>query len=386
MKKILLIILDGAPDIGKRTPLSEAFKPNIDYLASHSTCGMWRALLPKNYSIANFSDVGNLQLLGYYKYPGRGYLEALGIDLKPDKKAVYLRANFSYVKKVKNGYKIIDRRAGRNEEGLDKLVKEINKINIKGASIKFYKGTGHRGVLVLKGKGLTYEVTESDKFSYASYVNPLNKKGGKTSRILNEFIDKSFELLNKHSVNKKRRIPANFLLLRGLGHYVSVKPFSKIFGMKGAMVSGVGILKGIGRFIGLDVSTVSGANGHVNTNLEGKLKKTLELLNRYDFVVFHINGADEAAHDRNPKKKKAFIELMDRKVFSEIIKLRNTIVIITSDHITSSKTGMHVKGFVPFLIYNPDDDIFSRRSFNEHTCNDFITDNPIKKIIIKIKR
>lgn len=380
-----MVILDGAPDVGLKTPLAEAKKPYLDQLASHSYCGVWSARFPKNYSITNFSDIGTLQLLGCYDYPGRGYLEALGIGLTVDKNVIYLRANFATVKKNGNGYKIVDRRAGRDEKGLDELTKEINKIKIKGAKIKFYRSVGHRGILVLSGKELSWKITEADKGIGIEKIKALDKKAKKTADILNEFVEKCYQLLDKHNINKKRKYSANFLLLRGIGHHIDTKPFKQKFGLNAVSISGVGIVKGVSKFLGIKYIDVIGSTGHVNTNLAGKIDTVVKALRKNDFVVLHINGSDECAHDKDPKAKKEFIEKVDKIVFSKIIKLKHINIVVTSDHITSSKTGMHVKGNVPFLIYSPEEDIDIKRSFCEHMKKDFVTNNPMSKILLNIK-
>ncbi len=389
-----MVILDGAPDVGKKTALSDANKPYLDQLASHSYCGVWSARFPKNYSITNFSDIGTLQLLGCYDYPGRGYLEALGIGLKPDKNSVYLRVNFATVKlatnsfasQSQNKYKIVDRRAGRDETGLNELTKEINKIHIKGAKIKFYRGVGHRGILVLSGKGLSWKISEADRGNKIEKINPLDKRAKRTSDILNEYVEKCYQLLDKHNINNKRKLAANFLLLRGVGHHVDTKSFKQKFGFNAVSISGVGIVKGVSKFLGIKSVEVLGATGHINTDLNAKIDAAIKALRKYDFVVLHINGADECAHDKNSRAKKEFIEKVDRIVFSKIIKLKHINIVVTSDHITSSKTGMHVKGNVPFLIYNPEEDIDMKRIFSEHMKKDFVTDNPMNKILLKIHK
>ena len=300
MKKILLIILDGMADVGKKTPLMLANKPNIDWLASHSECGLWKPSVPKNYSLANFSEIGTLELLGCFQCPGRGYLEALGIGLKIDKKAVYFRTNFATVKKIakrrKNSkklpsnfsYDIIDRRAGRDEKGLDELAKAINRIKIDGADIKFYRSSGHRGVLVIKQKNSdnnysslknSYNNTQqagydnntqqagydrisvSDLGESISYIKPLDGGSKKIADVLNKFMDKAHDVLSKHPINRKRKSAANFLLIRGAGHYLKIRSFKKTFGLRAAVVSDAKIIDGIARFLRLDLYHVNGADG-----------------------------------------------------------------------------------------------------------------------------
>ena len=398
MKKILLIILDGMADVGKKTPLMLANKPNIDWLASHSECGLWKPSVPKNYSLANFSEIGTLELLGCFQCPGRGYLEALGIGLKIDKKAVYFRTNFATVKKIakrrKNSkklpsnfsYDIIDRRAGRDEKGLDELAKAINRIKIDGTDIKFYRSSGHRGVLVLKSKNpdFSHNISDADIGKSIVYTKPLDKDSKRIADVLNEFMDKVYDVLSKHPINRKRKIAANFLLIRGAGHYLKPRLFKKTFGSKGAIISDTRIIDGIGRFWDMDVYHVKGADGGYDSNIVGQVDKAIHLLNNYEFVLLHVKGTDIASHDKNPRKKKDIIEKIDKEI-AKIIKLKHINIILTADHITSSKTGMHENGNVPFLLYNPDKHIYYQRKFSENNCRDFITKNPMKLLMENMK-
>ena len=305
MNKTLFIILDGAPEKGQ-SAYSLAKKPNLDFLAQHSVCGLWKGpLVPKGYNIKSLSDVATLELLGYswHENPGRGFLEALGIGLKPKKNAIYLRANFAT---VKNG-KIIDRRAGRDEKGLEKLSKKLN-MTIDGIQIRFHRSVGHRGVLVLSGKGVSKDITDGDLGKKKPCeINAKNNKGKKTAIILNKFLKKVNELLDKNPINKKRKFPANYILLRGAGSVKKAESFRKKFGLHACSISGVGIISGISRYVGIDVIKVNGATRKINTNLKAKIQAAIGALEKYDFVVLHINGLDICGHNRDIEAKKRFI-------------------------------------------------------------------------------
>src|SRR3990167_4150049 len=135
MKKVLLVILDGAAEKAT-SAYAKAKKPHLDMLASNSTCGVWSGPHAPNYNSRSLSSLATLEILGYSfrDEPGRGYLEALGAGLKPRKDSVCVRGNFAFVR----GTRIIDRRAGRDEKGLDDMVREINKKikSISGIKIK----------------------------------------------------------------------------------------------------------------------------------------------------------------------------------------------------------------------------------------------------------
>ncbi len=379
MRKILFIILDGAAESG-RSALSLAFKPNLDSLASRGFCGRWTGpATPKKYNIRSLSEVAILELLGYSwrDSPGRGFLEALGIGLKPRRGSIYFRANFATVDSKMN---IIDRRAGRDERGLERLSKKLT-MKISGVDVKFYRSTGHRGVLELRGRGLSRYVSDADaggKKPAAAKALKSTAQARKTAAVLNDFLHMSHEILNRDSINKKRKRPANFVLVRGAGSFRGVDSFRERYGLNACSVSNSGIMHGISRYLGIRAIRAGGYLD-IEKNLAEKASIAINALGRYDFVLLHINGADTFAHDRNLKGKTAFIEKTDREVFSRAAALRDTNVVVTSDHETSSKSGEHVFGPVPFLFYNGEESS-SIKKFDERRCRHIVR-SPMKKIL-----
>jgi len=380
--KAVLIVCDGmadrpVPELANKTPLELANKPNMDWLAKHGVCGIMDTIEP---GVPPGSDTAHLALLGYNPfevYTGRGPFEAAGagIDLKPGD--IAFRVNFATVDE--NGI-ITDRRAGRIHE-TKPLEEAISQIKVKGAEIIFKATVGHRGVLVLRGKGLSPEVSDSDP--HATGVKPLRivpqlveeKKiptypviaGGmrklvirksralKTAKILNEFSRKAHEILKNHEVNIRRvqegKPPANYLLIRGPGMVPHLAPLEERMGLKGACVAAAALVKGVCRLAGMTVPDVPGATGGVDTDLRSKVKTTLELLESHDLVLLHIKGLDEAGHDRNPKKKAEFIEKIDSHL-PQLIEAVDFIV-LTADHTTPVSVGDHTADPVPVLIYGP---------------------------------
>src|SRR5512146_1017362 len=158
--KILLIVLDGASDrpIGGKTPLAEADKPNLDALAYGGINGIMDTVGP---GIRPGSDVSHLALLGYdpYKYyTGRGPFEAAGVGIDVKKGDVAFRCDFAT---VEDGT-VKDRRAGRIQD-TDALAAAISeKVKVPGVDIIFKRSTGHRAALVLRGKGLSPDVADTD--------------------------------------------------------------------------------------------------------------------------------------------------------------------------------------------------------------------------------
>lgn len=377
MKKFLLVILDGAAEKGKKSAYAKAKKPNLDMLAENSSCGLWKGPHAPHYNPRSLSSIATLEILGYSwrDEPGRGYLEALGLGLKPKKNSVYVRGNFAYVKKGK----IVDRRAGRDESGLDALVKELNRKikSIGGVSTKLHRAFGHRVVLVLSGRGLDRRVSDGDIGKSVKKIRPLDKRAGKTAGVLNRYAELSSALLASHATNKRRRIPANFILLRSAGSHKKADSFRKKFRMHACSLSGVNIVRGTSKYLGIDV--IHAPLSQLEKDLLARAKRAIDALERYDFVILHINGADTLAHNRDFLGKVKYIEKIDREVFSQLVKLRHINIAVISDHVTDSRTGEHVFGPVPFLVYLTEEE-HEGSSFNEN-CRDFITDSPMAKIL-----
>ena len=383
-KKVLFLILDGISDNLEQTPLMLANKPNLDILIKNSFSG----LIENKEGDHPDSAISNFVLLGYEKeeYPGRGYLEALGINLKPIPGSVYVRANFATVKEVvsdelKTGtfepkLIVVDRRAGRDYTGLFEMAKDIKEFFLDGVRIDFYKSLGHRGVIALNSVAISPNVSDSDlekEGVEVPEIRPLSNdnEAFKTAAALNKFEKETYRILKNHPVNKYRSVPANYILLRGASTYKYVKSFKDNFGLNGACVAASPVIKGIARAFGMDIFDVSGVTGDLKTDLKAKTLKALDVLNNHDFVILHILGFDVAAHDKKPNLKRLFIEKVDREVFGKIIEyvdFNKTLLVVASDHVTSSKTGEHLPGFLPFLIYTKGIEKNNIQSFDEIAC------------------
>ena len=314
------------------------------------------------------SDIATLSLLGYGSrryFVGRGYLEALGVGVKPRKDELYIRGNFAT---VDENLKILDRRAGREEFGLDELARAL-RMKIDSTSFRCIHSRGHRCVVIARGQNLSEKVSDADVGGEKpAVIRALTKRAEKTALLLNVFADIAHELLKKHPINKKRKHKANYILLRGAAKMRRVPSFRKKFKLNAIAIAGVLLIKGIARYIGIDFLSPKGANGHVNTNLKSKVKAVLRAARKYELVILHINGADEASHDKNPKLKQRFIERVDCEVIGPILENELDLVVVC-DHITNSRTGEHEYGATPFLIYSQANKFASKaRNFSEQAC------------------
>jgi len=378
-----MIICDGMadrsiPELAYKTPLEIAKKPNMDWIAKRGISGIMDAIAP---GVAPGSDTAHLALLGYdpYEiYTGRGPFEAAGagIELKPGD--IAFRANYATVDK---NMVVTDRRAGRIHD-TEPLAEAVQNIKIKGADFIFRSTVGHRATLVLRGGGISPEVTDSDpheegkkplKFepclkapeqvvpAYPIIAGGVRKyvmrrrRAAKTAKLLNDFSHKAHEILKKHPLNieraKKKLPPANYLLLRGGGVVPRLVPFYEKFKIRGACVAAAALVKGVCKLSGMTVVNVPGATGSVDTNLDAKAKAALQQLKSHDFVLLHVKGSDEASHDGNLRAKIDIIERTD-EIINQFIDAVDFLV-VTADHTTPIEFKNHTADPVPVAISGP---------------------------------
>lgn len=373
--KVLFLIIDGLgdsaiPEFNGKTPLESANTPNLDQLAKNGACGSVNAFLMPPFKLPD-SSLSHFAAFGYdpKKYfPGRGICEALGVNFKLKEGDVALRVNFGT---VDENLIIVDRRAGRIAD-TSELVKAISGIKIDGVSFIVKDSMSHRAVLVLRGTNISDKITDNDKKKMG--IKPLRVKPKDKSReaiftakVLNEFLEKAHEILKVHPLNKKRKLPANYLLVRGVGKMKVIPSFEEKHGMKAVCIAGGNLYKGIARALGMKVLSVKGSNIFFDTNLKGEINSSVRSLKDNDFVFWHIKATDSLAEDGNFIKKRLFIERIDREIFP-LMNLKNTLLVITSDHSTCSLKKSHCKKLIPTIISGPKVKADSVSSYSEKSC------------------
>uniref|UniRef100_A0A7J2TH18 2,3-bisphosphoglycerate-independent phosphoglycerate mutase n=1 Tax=Archaeoglobus fulgidus TaxID=2234 RepID=A0A7J2TH18_ARCFL len=367
---LLMVILDGLPDrpLNGDTPLKVAKKPNLDRIAEMGINGIMDTIAP---GIRPGSDTSHLALLGYdpYKYyTGRGAIEALGvgIDLKPGDLA--FRANFATVEGNGSIFDkvVLDRRAGRIEE-TEELIKALNEIDLP-VDFEVAKATGHRAVVVFRGN-FSAKVSDTDPKAVGKKVKRCEGEK-EIAEIVNEFMQKAHEVLEKHWINedreKKGYPKANALLLRGAGLMKEVPSFEDRFGLKLRVVSATALIKGVGRLLGGEVLTPPNATGNRKTDLKAKIEAAMDSLKSRDVVLLHIKAFDELGHDRDFRGKVEFIEKFDLHA-SRLLELdfSENCLIVTSDHSTPVKVGEHTADPVVVSILHEDVRRDEVKVFNE---------------------
>ncbi len=365
MKKIILIVIDGMGDrpikeLGNKTPLQFAKTPNMDEMARNGLTGMVTPYLVRGEKTPT-SEGAHTAIFGYNDYfLKRGVYEALGVGIKLKKDDIAFRVNLAT---VDNNLKIIDRRAGRISKTKE-LLSSLSKIKIKGAQFIMKASSGHRAVLVLRG-AFSPEITGNDpkEETFPNKIIALKKEGKETALILNNFLSQAHKILNNHPINKKRKLPANYLLIRGAGKLREIPSFKKRYGLKAICIAGGGLYKGVAASMGMDIAKLKRATADKNTDLKEKISLTLKSIKKYDFVFCHIKAPDNFGHDGDFINKSLFIEKIDKYLKFD---REEYLTVITADHSTPCSLKDHSSDDVPLLVFGSKKGNSS--SFSEKEC------------------
>ncbi len=364
--KSIVILLDGAADtpvaeLGNKTPLEVAKKPNIDRLASLGEMGMVTTVpegLPPG------SDVANLAVFGYDPqkyYTGRSPLEALSMGVHLELTDTTFRTNVVTLSEDEpfEEKTMIDYSSDEiTTEESTQLIKAINEA-LSTSEYEFFSGFSYRHLLVWHNRENNFSLTPPHDISDRKITEYLPKDA-----VLLDLMKKSYEILKDHPVNldrKKRGLrPANSIWIWGNGTKPNLTTFADLYGVRGAVVSAVDLIKGIGTGAGLNVVDVIGATGNVHTNFDGKAEAAVcELKNGADFVYVHLEAPDEAGHRHEIENKVRAIELIDEKIVLPILEYLKTSgeefsMLLMPDHPTPLAIRTHTSDPVPYILYKSD--------------------------------
>ncbi len=380
--KYIIILGDGMADrpiakLGNKTPLMAADIPNIDKLAKMGKTGMFQSVpldMPPG------SEVANLAVLGYdvYKvYQGRGVLEGASMGVNIEEGDLAMRCNLLCIEdeKIKN------HSAGHiSSEESHVLIDFLNE-KLATDKIRFHPGISFRHLLVVKGGNNDLKFTPPHDVPGTPFkdvmIEATSEKGKKTADLLNDLILRSQKLLNDHPINKKRiaegKDPANSVWFWSSGYKPQMKTLNEKYGITGAAISAVDIIKGLGVFAGMDVIEVEGATGLTDTNYEGKAEAAVNALRNHDFVYLHVEATDEAGHAGDEDLKIKALEYLDKRVvkyvMEETAKMTEDVTIaILPDHATPCEIRTHTHDAIPFIIYNPKYNADSVQKYDEESC------------------
>jgi len=358
--KYIVVVPDGVADypidiLGGKTPLEVADTPFMDSLAKKGVLGRVKTI-PRGFTPS--SDVANLSLLGYdpkIYYTGRGPLEAANLGVELEERDLAFRCNFI----TTAGGKLHDYSAGHITDKESKILIEHINNNLRTDNIEFFFGTSYRNLMVIRG-GLDLGL---EKVKYFAPHDIMGKEISKhlprdeNSKVILDLMERSKDILKSHEINKVRvdlgENPANMIWLWGCGSKPTMPFFESEYNIKGAVISAVDLIKGIGRIVRLKVLDVQGATGYYDTNYLGKAEAAIKALEVCDFAFIHIEATDEAGHNQDLRMKIACLERIDKLIVGTVLdKLRGKDfrILVTPDHPTPISLRTHTDEPVPFLI------------------------------------
>lgn len=384
--KYIIILGDGMADwpvesLEGKTLLQYAHTPYMDMLAAKGRTGML-STVPDGFHPG--SEVANSSILGYDQsevYEGRGPLEAasIGVGLADDDMAI--RCNLICI----NGDNIKNHSAGHlTTEEADVLIKYLEE-QLGTDTVHFYTGIQYRHLLVIKGGNKHLRCVPPHDVPGKPWrpllVKPEVAEAQATADILNDLILKSQTLLAEHPLNKQRiaegKDPANSIWPWAGGYRPKMTPLTETYPhiKRGAVITAVDLIKGIGRYAGLRSIEVEGATGLFDTNYEGKAQAAIEALKTDDFVYLHVEASDEAGHEGNLALKLRTIEDLDRRIVGPIYEAVSSwnepvAIAVLPDHPTPVAHLTHTNDPVPFLIYAPGIESDSVKTFDEVACKE----------------
>lgn len=381
--KYVVVLYDGMADypvdeLGGKTPMMVADKPNFDSLGKKGTVGLVKTVPT---GMKPGSDVANMSVMGFdpsIYYTGRSPLEAasIGVDLKDTD--VTLRCNIVTLSDEENyeDKTMIDYCAGDiSTAEAEEIIKSVEE-HFGNDIYKFYSGVSYRHCLVwANGTTELGNMTPPHDISGRVIGEYLSKS--ENAKDLIRMMKESYDFLKNHPVNLKRvaegKRPANSIWLWGEGKKPALSPFEELYGMKGAVVSAVDLLKGIAKCAKMEAPDVEGATGYIDTNFEGKAEAAVAALkNGCDYAYVHFEAPDECGHRREPENKVKAIEMIDSRVLPIILdglkEYDDYKIMILPDHPTPIKTATHAPDPVPFMIYHKNKEVFGVDTVNEETA------------------
>lgn len=376
--KYAIILPDGAadealPQLDGRTPLEAANIPNMDWIAEHGRLGR-SVTIPAGFTAG--TDVGTLSVFGYDPktyYSGRAPIEAAAKGLKVAPDELIFRCNFVT---VGEGC-MRDFTAGHiAQPEADRLIADLNRLARDGEpalrGCVFYAGVSYRNLMTAAGAA-EMQLESAPPHDIPNQPIAAHLPRGAGQERVRAIMTRAAELLREHDVNRVRRAagraPITDIWLWGQGRPKPLPSLAQRFGVRGAVITGVDIIRGLAVMMGMELIDVPGVTGYIDTNYAGKGEYAVRALDQYDLIVVHVEATDEAAHQGDAALKVQALERTDQFVVAPILaalrKREDWRILVAPDHYTCVRSTQHAAPPPPFCFAGSGVEAVEGQPFNE---------------------
>ena len=369
--KYVVLLCDGmadvpVPELDGRTPMEASHTPNMDCLFTRACVGL-ASTVPAHLPAG--SDVANLSVFGYdpeRHYTGRSPLEAVSMGLPMREGEAALRCNLVTL----GGTGPLEQRHMADYSAGEISTEEARALMgavaaaLDGPDWSFHGGISYRHCMLWMGGPLDIQLTPPHDISGKPVSSWLPQGPG--AALARELMSQSLHILENHPINLARvaagKNPANAIWLWGQGSRPSLPAFQEKFGHRGAVISAVDLIKGIGLAAGLLSIDVPGATGNFHTNYRGKAEAALRALSAdADFVYIHVEAPDECGHQGQIQLKTDSLTRIDAELLAPLLEglamLGDFRLLLLPDHPTPVHLRTHTRDPVPFLLYDSRKDL-----------------------------
>ena len=376
MRTYVIFLADGMADeqqesLGGKTPLMVAKTPNMDRMAQEGgMVGRLRTVPP---SLPAGSDTANLSVMGFNPltyYTGRAPIEAVNLNVPVRSNDIVIRMNLLTLSEEEDfsARTMVDYSGGpvSNDEGAA-LIKTLNE-ELKSEHGFFYAGTSYRNGYVWHNGHLNVTFEEPHNLTGRTITDHLPKGDPEAAAMLTDIMIQAAAILADHPVNIKRRKegrkPCNSIWFWGAGSPISLPRFQDLYGLNGCVISGVDLVKGIGKASAMVVPHVIGATGGPDTDYSAKARAAIQAIDDgCNYIYLHVEAPDECGHHGDLQGKIAAIESIDRLVIKPVWDWlekdraatgRSYRLAVLPDHPTPVRIGQHTRDPVPFVVWSSD--------------------------------
>ncbi len=317
--KYAIVIPDGACDVPQpaldgRTPLQAARLPALDALAASGRLGTACAVSEDRFPT---EAATHLAVLGYApeRYPvGEGALtaHARGIEVGP-RDLVFCSDLVTVIDGV-----LHDLTAGSiSPAEVTPLIAALND-TFGAEGFHFHDCGSYRNVCVWEGAGSGGALRTVSPEQVLNQPTKRHMPPGSDARPLYNLMLRAEALLDEHDVNAVRRDlgenAANAIWLWGHQPLKALPSFEQRFGMRGGLVTGSDVVRGIGSMIGWELLDSPGAMELPATDLSAAGRAAVAAVDGFDLVCVHTQAPFLLSATGDATGKVAALEAIDSQI------------------------------------------------------------------------